>query len=73
VVEAGSLGKATTLTAPDGTRFTASSPRLDGSAAQLGAGITAGQGNWSLYAHYTAYVAGNWSAQAGEAGLQVRF
>lgn len=72
VVEAGSLGKATTLTAPDGTRFTASSPRLDGSAAQLGAGITAGKGNWSLYAHYTAYVAGNWSAQAGEAGLQVR-
>jgi uncharacterized protein with beta-barrel porin domain len=73
MAEAGSLGKSTTVTAPDGTGFAASSPMLDGGAAALGAGVTAGKGNWSLYAHYTAYVAGRWSTQSGEAGLQLRF
>jgi hypothetical protein len=73
VVEAGSLGKSVTVTAADGTDFTARAATPDASAAQLGAGIAAAKGNWSVYARYTAYVAGNWSSQSGEAGLQLRF
>jgi hypothetical protein len=39
----------------------------------LSAGIAAGRDNWSLFAHYTAYVSGNWTSQTAEAGLQVKF
>jgi hypothetical protein len=72
-VEAGDTGKSVTVTSVDGTQFAAAHTRLNSSAAEISLGLAAGKDNWSLYAHYTAYLAGNWTAQIGEAGLQVRF
>jgi hypothetical protein len=72
-VEAGDTGHAVTLTAKDGTQFSAAGRALNSSAGEINIGLAAGKGNWALYAHYTAYLAGNWTAQIGEAGLQVRF
>ncbi len=71
--EAGSRGPAVTLDARDGTAFAAQTIALAGSAAQASAGISAGRGMWSLYARYSAQLAGNWVSQTGEAGLRVRF
>jgi hypothetical protein len=72
-LEAGDRGKAVSLTIADGTTYLSGHSNPDSSAAQISAGIAAGKGNWSLYARYSAYVSGNWTAQTGEAGLQVRF
>ncbi len=71
--EAGSRGRAVTLQARDGTAFASQDIVLAGSAAQASAGISAGRGNWSLYARYSAEVAGNWVSQTADAGLRVRF
>jgi hypothetical protein len=72
-VEAGDTGKSVTVTSVDGTQFASAHTSLNSSAAELTLGLAAGKDNWSLYAHYSAYLAGNWTAQVGEAGLQVRF
>jgi uncharacterized protein with beta-barrel porin domain len=72
-VEAGDTGKAATVTAMDGTQFATAHANLNSSVAQISLGLAAGKDNWSLYAHYSAYLAGNWTAQVGEAGLQVKF
>jgi uncharacterized protein with beta-barrel porin domain len=57
----------------NGGSFSASATKLDGIAGQIGAGLTAGRGNWSVTAGYDAEVAGNWSAQSAQAALRVRF
>jgi outer membrane autotransporter protein len=72
-VQAGAESRAAQLVAADGTVFASDAPREDGGDALLGAGISAGKGNWALYANYAAHVAGNWSAQVGEAGLRISF
>jgi hypothetical protein len=72
-VELGDRGKAVSVTAPDGTIFAASKASPDSSAAEFSAGLSAGQGAWSLYAKYNGAVAGNWNAQSGEAGIEAKF
>jgi hypothetical protein len=71
--EAGDRSSAVDVTAPDGTMFASSRINLDPSAAQLSLGLTAGKNNWSLYGRYAATIAGNWTSQTGEAGLEIRF
>ncbi len=66
-------GKSVNVTAPDGTIFASFKPSQDSSAAAFSAGLSAGQGAWSLYAQYNAAVAGNWNAQTGEAGIEAKF
>ncbi len=66
-------GKAVGVTAADGTAFVSSKTTPDGNAAEFSAGVSAGQGGWSLYAKYAASVSGNWTAQSGEAGVAARF
>jgi hypothetical protein len=73
IYEAGDRGKAVDVTAGDFTSFAATHNNLDRATAVLSAGIAAGRDNWSLFAHYTAYVSGNWTSQTAEAGLQVKF
>jgi hypothetical protein len=72
-LEAGNNGKSVNLTSQDGTWFNSGHTNLDASGAKLAAGITAGKNNWALYASYAATIAGNYTAQAGEAGLQINF
>jgi hypothetical protein len=45
----------------------------DRSSAALGAGVSAGRGNWAVFARYHADVSGNWTSQTVEAGLRVTF
>jgi hypothetical protein len=66
-------GQAVGVTAADGTAFVSSKTAPDGNAAEFSAGVSAGQGGWSLYAKYAAAVSGNWTAQSGEAGVAARF
>jgi hypothetical protein len=72
-LEAGDRGKSVDVTAPDGTVFASSHTNLDAGGAKVEAGISAGRNNWALYAKYAATLSGNWTAQAGEAGLQIKF
>ncbi len=72
-LEAGNRGKSVNVTAPDSTLFTGGHTNLDEGGAKIGASIAAGKNNWSLYARYNATLAGNYTAQAGEAGLQINF
>jgi outer membrane autotransporter protein len=71
--EAGDVGHALIVTAHDGTKFSTDYLKLDPSIAELSAGISAGKGDWSFYARYSAAVTGNWTSQTGEAGLRIRF
>jgi uncharacterized protein with beta-barrel porin domain len=71
--EAGNRGVATTLVGDDGTIFQSTHNDLDQSDALLSAGITASKNNWTLFATYTAHIAGNWNDQTAEAGLRVTF
>jgi hypothetical protein len=73
VYEAGTRGRAVTVDAQDGTSFETDHLGLAGSAAELQAGLSAGEGNWAFYVRYTADLAGNWTSQTGEAGLRIRF
>jgi uncharacterized protein with beta-barrel porin domain len=70
--ELADLGAASNVVA-DGTKFTTPYNNLDGNAALLGLGISAGKAAWSVYANYAAHVAGNWTEQTGEIGVQARF
>jgi hypothetical protein len=72
-LEAGDRGKAVTVNTQDGTAFATGHTSLDTGAAQIEAGISAGKNNWALYAKYAALLSGNYTAQAGEAGLQIKF
>jgi hypothetical protein len=72
-LEAGSRGKSVDVSTLDRTLFAAGHTNLDAGGAKIGASIVAGKNNWSLYARYDATLAGNYTAQAGEAGLQIRF
>jgi hypothetical protein len=72
-VEAGDTGRTVNVTSVDGTHFTAAHISLNSGTGEFAVGVAAGKDNWSLYAHYSAYVSGNWTAQVGEAGLTVRF
>jgi len=71
--EAGPRGVSTTLIGADGTVFQTPHNDLDPSAVLLGAGLTAGKANWSLFANYTAHLSGNWNTQTAEAGLRYTF
>jgi hypothetical protein len=71
--EAGTHGVATTLTSADGTVFFTPHTDLDPSDVLLSGGISAGKGNWSLFATYTARLASNWNTQTAEAGLRILF
>jgi hypothetical protein len=71
--ELGDRGQASTIVAADGTAFTTAHNDLDGNAALLGLGLSAGRAAWSVYANYAAHVAGNWTEQTGEIGVQARF
>jgi uncharacterized protein with beta-barrel porin domain len=73
VYEAGTRGRAVTVDSQDGTAFETAHAGLAGSAAELQAGLSAGEGNWAFYARYTADLAGNWTSQSAEAGLRIRF
>jgi len=71
--QTGNAGGAVNLAARDGTMFNAGTPALGNTAGQMTAGITAGHGNWSVTAKYSAQVAGNWSSQTVSAAFQVKF
>jgi len=73
VYEANNAGAPLVVTSADGTRFDTSYTKLDRSAAELTAGVSAGTGRWALYARYSADVSGNWTSQTGEAGLRILF
>jgi len=66
-------GQTADIRAADGTRFTTGYNNLAGNAALLGLGVSAGKAGWSVYANYAAHVAGNWTEQTGEIGVQARF
>jgi uncharacterized protein with beta-barrel porin domain len=72
-LEAGDRGKSVNTTAQDSTLFIGGHNNLDAGGAKIGASIAAGKNNWSLYARYNATLAGNYTAQSGEAGLQINF
>ncbi len=71
--EAGDRGQRARVMSNGGMTFATGTNRLDASAANVSAGLAVGRGAWSLYARYSAYLSGNWTAQSGEAGLQVKF
>jgi outer membrane autotransporter protein len=71
--QAGTTEQPVLLTASDGTMFNAGSASLDRSAATLGVGVAAGQGNWSVFAAYGALVSGNWQEQEVNVGVRVDF
>jgi len=71
--EAGARGRAVTLDARDGTVFTSHYIELAGSAGQGEFSLSASKGLLSLYASYSADLAGNWVSQTAEAGLRLRF
>ncbi len=71
--QAGDAETPVLLTAADGTTFRAGSSSLDRSAASLGVGLAAGQGNWTVFAGYGALVAGNWTAQQVTGGVKIMF
>jgi hypothetical protein len=72
-VELADHGQAADVRAADGTAFATAHNNLDGNAALLGLGISAGKAGWSVYVNYAAHVAGNWTEQTGEVGVQARF
>jgi hypothetical protein len=72
-LEAGDRSKSVDVTTLDKALFAGGHTNLDAGGAKIGASIVAGKNNWSLYAKYDATLAGNYTAQAGEAGLQIRF
>ena len=71
--ELGDAGRAVRLTANDGSVFAAGARGLNGAAAQMMAGVSAGRGRWSLSLQFAADVAGAWTGQAVEGGVEVRF
>ena len=71
--QAGTTEQPVLLTASDATTFNAGSASLDRSAATLGIGVAAGQGNWSVFAAYGALVSGNWQEQEVNVGVRVDF
>jgi hypothetical protein len=71
--QTGNAGGAVNLAARDGTQFAAGTPALGAAAGQVMAGISAGRGNWSVSARYSAQVSGNWSSQTVSAAFQVKF
>jgi hypothetical protein len=71
--QTGNAGGAVNLMARDGTGFSAGTPALGAAAGQVMAGISAGRGNWSVTARYSAQVSGNWSSQTVSAAFQVKF
>lgn len=64
---------AQSLTAADGTAFSASAAHLTAAAGQFAAGLSAGRGNWSASLRGTAQISGNWSAAGVEAAVEVKF
>lgn len=72
-VNATNPGADVTMTAQDGTAFTASPVHLSPVSGQAGLGLEIGRGQWRLSARYAATLAGNWHAQSLQAGLLVRF
>jgi outer membrane autotransporter protein len=71
--EAGDRGVATGLTSADLTEFSTTHNKLDAGDVLLSAGLAASKNNWSLFATYTAHLAGNWTSQTGEAGIRITF
>lgn len=69
----GNNNPAVLLAAADGTLFPTGSVPLDRNSAALGAGVNFGRGNWSLFAHYDAHLAGNWRAQEVKLGMRLAF
>ncbi len=71
--EACDRGQTIAVTALDNTAFAPPHNNLSPSTATLAAGLSAARNNLSLYAHYTAGLSGNWTAQSIQAGLQLKF
>lgn len=71
-VEAANRSRPVYLTA-NGAGFTSSAAAMDANDSILSACLTAQFRNWSLFADYTAHVAGNWTTQIGQAGLSYTF
>jgi hypothetical protein len=71
--DVGDRGKSVDVTAPDGTGFASPHDAPAGNMAEVSAGLSARSGNLSFFASYSANLAGNWTAQTGEAGLRVQF
>jgi len=70
--QAGTVSPSVLLTAVDGTAFPASGVKLDRSSAVVGAGVSAGRGNWALFGNVHANIAGNWSSETMEVGFRLR-
>jgi hypothetical protein len=66
-------GNKVTLTAQDGTNFTASPHHLAPFSGQVAASLAVGRGDWAFTTAYSANLAGNWTAQAVQAGVVIRF
>jgi uncharacterized protein with beta-barrel porin domain len=71
--EAGDRGVSTSLTSADLTAFSTPHNNLDAGDVLLSTGLSASKNNWSLFATYTAHLAGNWTNQTAEAGIRVSF
>jgi uncharacterized protein with beta-barrel porin domain len=71
--DVGDRGEPVEVTAPDGTGFASPHDAPAGNMAEVSAGLSARSGNLSFHASYSANLAGNWTAQTGEAGLRIQF
>ncbi|MDD2703965.1 MAG: hypothetical protein PHU07_01315 [Acidocella sp.] len=66
-------GNRVTLTAQDGTSFIVSPHHLAPLSGQVAANLVISRGSWSFAVGYSANLAGNWTAQAVQAGVAARF
>jgi hypothetical protein len=66
-------GNRVMLTAQDGTSFIVSPYHLAPLSGQVAASLAISRGSWSFTAGYSANLAGNWTAQAVQAGVVAKF
>ena len=71
--QAGTVTPSVLVTSLDGTTFNTAGTRLDRGSAVVGAGVSTGRGNWSVFANYRANIAGNWYSQTALAGFRMMF
>ncbi len=72
-VNATNPGAAVTMTAQDGSQFSAAPLHLSPVSGLAGLGLEMGRGQWRLSAHYAATLAGNWHAQSVVADFVLKF
>ncbi len=72
-VNAVNPGGSVTMTAQDGTAFSAAPPHLAPVAGEAGLGLVIGRSDWQLSVRYAATLASNWHAQSLQGGLLMWF